>query len=309
MPNKRSEGGQRNRKLLGEELAAFLADISDLAAELGTAHERTREDRAPEEAASAAEPAPVKADPAAEVTAPPPQEVLDVAGTADVAREMPASVVAHEMPASEVACEMPAPEVASAAEAPALEVIEDLPFVSASYLPPLPPEDEPDMEGDGARSPQPPAAPSPSEDADGSRSAGSPAWDLVPAEGAAVALGAAADDATGRLFEPGVPSAIDDEPLPSPSPLPAPLVPGGLPVLVSRRPWSLAAAMEPLEPLSPPPPRPVLAAQPETVAARRPSFTSSHRPPPRISIPLLPVVMLAMLAVVIVLLVLRLTNL
>jgi hypothetical protein len=240
MPNKRSEGGQRNRDLIGEELASFLADLGQLAADLGVARDRSDQ--------PAAEPATVPAGvdspeeeafPAVEVASEP------TAGDASPGAGEPRGI---------------SPDLVGA---PPLDVIEELPSVSPSYLPPLSPEDGIAGEGDGAAT-----------------------ADSLPAPVPDLELGEIAS----------TPPAL------------APLVPGGLPVLVSRRPWSLAAAMEPLEPLSPPPPRPVLVPRPEMAAALRPEPDGARRLRLPLHFPLLPTVVLAMLGVVIVLLVLRLMN-
>ncbi len=90
----------------------------------------------------------------------------------------------------------------------------------------------------------------------------------------------------------------------------APLIPGGLPVLVSSRPWSLAGAMEPLPPLSPPP-KPGPAPAPDVAAAATPSDVltpARRRGGPRVSLPLLPTFLVLVLVVMVVLVVLRLTS-
>ncbi len=227
MPNKRSEGGQRNRDLLGQELASFLADLGELAADLGVAREDP--DRAPEELEAEASPPPEEPEAAPEEAA---------LGTAD--------------------------PVLPPGGAPPLEVIEELPSMSPSYLPPLPPEDWFGDDGEAAMTPEGPLVPFPSPDSE-----------VDPVASITASL--------------------------------APFIPGGLPVLVSRRAWSLAAAMEPLEPLSPPQPRPAPPPQPEMVAALRPALSPS-RTRPELRLPLLPAVVLAMLGVVIVLLVLKLVH-
>jgi hypothetical protein len=108
------------------------------------------------------------------------------------------------------------------------------------------------------------------------------------------------------------PAALSEPGRGAPAGSAAPLVPGGVPVLISSRPWTLAAAMQPLAPLSPPANRPSGPAHPEASppeparAPRRP--TIPHVTMPRIRLPLLPTAMIGILAVIVVLLILQLTQ-
>ncbi len=79
------------------------------------------------------------------------------------------------------------------------------------------------------------------------------------------------------------------------------LVPRRIPVLVSSRPWTLAAAMELLAPFSPPVVRQIAAIQPEP--ATQPAATSPRRSLPQIRVPLLPAVLIAVLALIVVLII------
>lgn len=86
-----------------------------------------------------------------------------------------------------------------------------------------------------------------------------------------------------------------------------PLVPGGIPGLISSRPWTLAAAMESLAPFSPPPVRPGATVQPEPATAQ-PAATSPRRSLPQIRVPLLPAALIAVLAIIVVLIIVQLSH-
>ncbi|MGA8015043.1 MAG: hypothetical protein WCB85_03910 [Candidatus Dormiibacterota bacterium] len=86
-----------------------------------------------------------------------------------------------------------------------------------------------------------------------------------------------------------------------------PLVPRGIPVLISSRPWTLAAAMESLAPHSPPLVRQAPTVQPEPATAQ-PAATSPRRSLPQIRVPLLPAALIAVLAIIVVLIIVQLSH-